>query len=362
LIMQRLLVYLFALILFIIVLFLYFGESLLSFRNSDNQFRIDPDVKVSMVVLHASSGEKVTLIRGTDNEWTLNNTFKANRVAVEQLIATVGRLSVKRPVSVSDRQKVNENLQNEGTTVEIYKQSYLLRLPFLKVEFARNKLIRKFIIGDEADDGQANFMRLYRSDNPYIVYRPGVSSSFHEIFSSSEHLWHDPLVLDLKAREIYKLNVSIPENKKESFSIIKDNSMIFRMFDNQGLVIDMSLLDSIRFHRYTHSFRGLYYYMLLTGEQEIQAREDKINPPFAELEVCDTAGECIVISCFYRPNRKQAGRLYVENLLTDPNLFYILINEQYLALAEFFSFSRILRHKSFFLIEGPDSYTNTGNE
>ena len=350
------------LMLIITIIALFFGNIRLAFLQNDDHFNIDHNVTVSKIILTSSVEEHVTLEKVGDNEWVLNNSHTANKLAVDQLIETLRRLTVKRPVSVSNRQAVNQHLQNEGTTVEVYKQRYCLNIPFLRGLFSGHSLIRKFIIGDVADNGQANYMRMYRTANPYIVYLTGISSAFHGVFSAKEDIWHDPLVINLKAHQIQKIDVNVPGSPEESFMIHGDGMAGFRMFDNQGVEIDRSLLDTVRLDRYIHSFNELAYYRLLTGESKVEAKEDRIQPSFIDIVVWRTTGESTRISCYYRPNRLQEGRLYVEGLLTDPNLFYMLINEEKLAIAEFYFFSRILRPRSYFLIDGTESSNHAEKE
>ncbi len=350
------------LILIIALIALFSGNMRIAFLQSDDHFNIDQNVSVSKIILTSSADEQVTLERIGDNEWVLNYIHAANKVAVNQLITTLRRLTVQRPVSIGNRQGVNEHLQRDGTTVEVYKRRFWLNIPFFGSLLPGHRLIRKFVIGDEVEGGQANYMRMYGSDNPYIVYLPGMSTAFHGLFSPEEAQWHDPLVIDLRAHQIQKIEVRVPESPKESFTISRDDMAGFSMFDDQGNEIDRSSLDTVRLDRYVHSFSELAYYSLLTGERKVTAKPERILPPFMEIEVWSTTGEYTHLICYYRPNRRQEGRLYAEGLVTDPNLFYMTINEEKFAAAEFYIFSRILRHRSYFLNDDSNSLMNAGKE
>ncbi len=330
--------------------------------KSDNQFGIDTDTKISKIVLYEGDSHQLLLELVDKNVWMLNEKFRANDFAIEQLISTLKRLTVKRPVSLEKQLIVNEHLERHGVTVEVYKLSHWIRLPFNIRLISRNKLLRTFILGEVTDEGQANYIRMSWSQSPYVVYLPGLATSFHEQFTTKEHLWHHPGVINLAAHQIQYIEVIVTDDPEESYILKRDADTNVMVFLNQGSPVNMSLIDTVRLERYLHSFKNLHFQQLLKGKDLDNSKEDMIKPSFLEMKICDIDDHCRTISCFYRPNRYDPGTLFVEDLLTDPNRFYIHIDGQDVAIAEFLIFSKVLRPLSFFKVSTQDDDLNTSNK
>ncbi len=335
------------------------SDRLMIQMNSDNQFGIESGTKISKIILYETDSQQLRLEMIDNNVWMLNETTRANDFAIEQLISTLRRLTVKRPVSVEKHLVVNESLEREGVTVEIYKPSYWIRLPFKMGLIARNKLLRTFIMGEVTDEGQANYIRMSWSPNPYVVYLPGLTTSFRDQLMTEEHLWHHPVVINLAAHQIQYIEVLVTGDPEESYILKRDADTNVMVFLSQGMPVNMSLIDTQKMERYLHSFKNLHFQQLLKGEAFDRSKADMMQPPFLEMRICDIEDHCRTVSCFFRPNRYDPKTLFVEDLQKDPNRFYMQIDGGDIAITEFLIFSKVLRPLSFFKVATQDDSLNT---
>lgn len=318
-----------------------------SLQERDRNFRLQEDAEVVRVEMQRKSGEKLLLEKDTDGNWQVNNAFRANESAVRELLGTLRHLNVRLPVSLAEQQQVNNALENDGVMVEIFARSYWIKLPGDIRLIPRTKRVKRLLAGEDTPDNESTLMRLYRSRMPFAVHVPGVQGGLSDLFTLSESIWRDPVVLNLQAGQIKRVEVNFPEMENESFVI--DNQGLQPLLLENGHAIELSMAGQTRLLRYLEAFTELHYEKLMTGPDDVLRQQQMVSPHFLEISINDHLGRVTTLRFFRRKADEAELRTLAATTTADPNRFYLQVNEGEFARAQYFVFNRIMRPLSYFL-------------
>lgn len=312
-----------------------------------SNFRLEAGADIVRIEMLDHNKLKLVLEKDQNQVWWVNAEHKANEPAVRELISTLRNLSVRLPVPLSEKDSVNDRLDKEGLRVDVFELSYCIDLsPKIRL-FKHFKRSKSFLTGANTPDGKSTYMRLLGSDVPFAVHVPGIEGGIGEIFSISELLWRDPVVVNLAPHQIKTIEVEFYDNSLESFVI--DNGQGYPVLIQAGKTINSLRVNYTRVRRYLESFTELHYERLLTGLEERTRTVEMKTPHFLAIRITDVSGNEIVLHFFRR--KLQAGTTQGLEAIghTDPNRFFIQVNGQEFALAQYFVFSRIMRPFSHFV-------------
>lgn len=328
-----------------------------SLSERDRNFRIpEEEMEVVRIEMQDQDGELLVLEKDASGLWKLNNQFRANESAVSELLGTLRHLTVRLPVALSDQEQVNAALEQQGVLVTIYARSHWIRLPGGINLIPLTRRVLRMLAGDDTPDGESTYMRLYRSDMPFAVHIPGIEGGLADLFSTDETSWRDPVVLDLKSEQIQSVEVNFPGRESESYRIDQQPDGI-HLFQN-GQKVDPALVDWPKVNRYMDSFSGMHYEKLLTGEDDSFRLQEMRSPHFLEISVTDLNGQITRMHFFYREASPEMLTELAPGTDTDPNRFFLQLNDGAFAMAQYFVFARIIRPFSFFLLKS-DSDENS---
>lgn len=321
-----------------------------SLSQHDQNFRIPADdLEVGRIEMQRQNGQSLLLEQDDSGIWQVNDRFRANESAVKELLGTLRNLTVRLPVALSDQQKVNAALEREGVLVTIYARTHWIRLPGGISLIPRTKRVKRFLAGEDTPDGESTFMRLLKSDMPFAVHVPGIQGGMAGLFSTEETAWRDPVVLNLTAALIQSVEVIFPERETDSFTLDFSESSI-QLFQG-GQPVDSARIDWPRVSRFLDSFTGLHYEKLITGEDQDRLAQEMRSPHFLVIRVSDRQGKTTQMLFFHRMLQPEELKDLAPGIDTDPDRFFLQVNEGDFALAQYFVFSRIIRPFSFFLAQ-----------
>lgn len=313
-------------------------------------FRVDPQEEVTVLTISDQQGNMVVIEKTGEEQWVLNGAYHANMAAVRDILRTLRRMDVRRPVAVERKNDVIEQLASEGVIVEVFAASHWIRLPGNIRLWPRQKRIKTLFVGENTDDGKATYMQLMNADRPFEIFLPGVTGGIKEVFDPREHLWRDPVVLRLPPGQIKKVQLRCKDNRQESFALIHDLDGGFQIRNHQGETLEEHGIHYERLERYIKAFSQLYYERLIpdsgTNPPEDMYCDDKA---FLEIEVVDSEGNKTFMQ-FFRRYPPQNGTLTSERRDDDPNRFYLRVDQGDYALSQYFVFQPVMRSLSWFLI------------
>lgn len=350
--MQRTNVYLFLILaglLFIIAAVIFwYSHSASTLRAADIDFSLEPSLDILRIEIFSGHDNKeVVMEKDEQDRWILNNRYYANDLAIQQLIDISNRLQVRSPVSLENRSQVEEMLNNRGVAVKFYVQAYRIHLGDLKL-FPYRRAYQSFIVGEDTPDGMSTYMRKAGSQIPFRVHVPALESGIAFLFDPDEKEWRDPVIIDMPRNQISSITIRDFENPDDSYRLIRENAdgfVFYHLNDNEKMTgLDV---DSLRLERFLQSFSDIHYETLLDDQQEQGRKKLMFEQPFMEVAVKNRDGMEVSFTAFARTMPEGDDVLAGEGI-RDPHRFYIMINEEEFALAQYYVFSRILRPLSFF--------------
>ncbi len=318
-------------------------------------FRIDPKEQVTKLTLSDQQGNMVQIENTGEGLWVLNNIGPANMAAMRDILSTLQRMDVRRPVPLERKDEVMEQLSNEGVVVEVFATSHWISLPGDIRLWPRQKKIRTFFVGRNTGDGEATYMLLMNAGRPVEIYLPGVSGGIKEVFVPKEHLWRDPVVLRLPPGQIKNIRLLWPDNRQGSFEIKHDADEGYRIKNHLGEPLERSAICPERLERYVTTFSKLYHERLIPGSGTNPPRDMvSVDGPFLEIVVTDIDGNETLMQ-FFRRYPPGDGSLVSSRRDHDPNRFYLRKDRGDYALAQYFVFQPVMRPLSWFLTENDQS-------
>lgn len=340
---------------FLAVVLLLAGLAAFLSRNTpggmDRDFQLNRDFQVIRIDLQDK--EYGVSIQKVGSQWKVNEIYQANEPSVLDLIATLRHLFVRFPVPQLSQQQVAAELAQTGILVEVYVQSYWMPFPRRGGLFPRQRKVKGIIVGEDTPDGESTYMMMQDATTPYVVQVPGLAGGLREVFLPMEHLWRDPVLINLQPHQISRVSVSWLQNPRESFVLQHEDNWFDLYVPHDEVSIDPAGLHQERLRSFVQGFTELYYEMLLTG-QSLEEHHDLIIPGgFMQLEVVDQEGRPTSLT-FFRKKLTQTGALLpAAERNYDPNRFYIQLPGGHFAIGQYYVFNRIMRPLSFFVIN-PD--------
>ncbi len=309
--------------------------------------RLRVQEEVVAVRLTGVKGMQVSIEKDEEGRWFLNGEFRANELAVRDMLSALRNLEVRRPVPVAEMEAVTGQLDETGTGVEVFGKGHWIPLPGDRGLFPRQRKLRHFIVGEDSHDGGGSFLRLHGENDPLEAYVPGAGGGLKKVFTPQEHIWRDPVVIDLEPSEIIQVRAVFSAGE-EGFVLEQSDPGVYHLFDHAGAEIDISRLRSERLHRYLNAFSGLYYERLLPGTADDPPGDMWSENPAARIYVTDHTGLETGLY-FFRRQPPDDGSLLSEYRDYDPNRFYLQVNRGDFALAQYYVFHPIKRTLSYFL-------------
>ncbi len=298
--------------------------------------------EISAVLLRQGD-DRVVYLEIDEGAWILNHEYMAHMPAIRDLLSTLRRLEVRRPVSVSARDEKAEKLRESGVRVDVYSKGYIIKLPGERGVFPHQRRIRSFYVGGDDTDNTVTYMLDAAGNHPYEVHMPGVESSLAEVFEPDVNLWRDAVVLRLEPGDIARVEAEL----EGSSYTVESRGEEFIISDRQGDVPGHLQPDSSRIDKFTAGFSYLYYERLLPGSAQSPPGDILDDKVFLRLKVTDRDGNTTLLE-FYRRKKPDDGSLVSEFRDYDPNRFYLRVDGGDYALAQYFIFQPVIRDLQWF--------------
>ncbi|MCB0820737.1 MAG: DUF4340 domain-containing protein [Bacteroidetes bacterium] len=301
-------------------------------------FSVEDTAAVDKIFIADKEGNSSTLERVSSGKWTVNGKFAARQDAINTLLETVSRMTVRNPVPKALEPKVLRDLSGP-----IQK----------KVEiFSNGNLLKTMYVGNESMDKMGTFMLLEGSSVPFEVHLPGHRGYLQTRFIVPEDLWRDPAVFKYDYRDIRKVELRYRDKPEQSFQLGYDG-LNFNLSGVSGSPVPGGL-DTLRALRYLNEFRSLTWEFIVSP-QFPASRKDSIlsNTPFFTLSVTDKNNITRSVDAFHRVyNGPVSELLTVENQEFDVDRFYGLVDKKDFVLLQFYQFDRVLKTISW--LQGKD--------
>ncbi|MEI7670232.1 MAG: hypothetical protein WCJ33_09130, partial [Pseudomonadota bacterium] len=173
--------------------------------NSDEKnFAVADTAAIGKIFIAHMAGKKITIVR-TGKIWMLNEKFPARKDAVDLILSTIKRFSVRYPVTDAARNTIIKDMASMNRKIEIYNQA--------------GEKIQSFYIGGSPMDGKGNFMLIEGSQNPYVVEVPGFIGSVETRFIVDETEFRSNNIISIPFPSLAEISVNYTAYPELSFVI-----------------------------------------------------------------------------------------------------------------------------------------------
>lgn len=284
-----------------------------------------------------------------DGDWVLNRQHAANETAVRELIRILGDLSVWRPLSEAEKDRMMPILDQDGVRVRVYADTPLIRLPFGWRIGKQTAVVLDFLAGPDSECAKGTYMRATDSGQAYIVQRQGWPGGLRKVFDPRSQRWRDPVVLDLQPGQIDWIRVDWPGQPSDGFILKRDPQGAFTLLNLEKQPLTDNNLRMDRLMAYIHGISGLYVEDFLTDERLPALLDASAPQAFFILHTRTREGMENILS-FYRIHSHAAGEDHLQAAGPyDPNRLLLRVNDEQWALARFVVFNRLMRSHRHFL-------------
>jgi len=306
--------------------------------GQESNFRVDSDKEIAKVILSQPQKETIILEKQKDGGWAMGQDQRVNEISIIDLTETLNKLTTRQPVSREMQDEVNQNLNLEGITVSVFVKKPLINIFNTIKAIPIRRLAKRFLIGQDAPKQEGAYMRTAGASIPYLVHIPGSKTQLTSFFSTEKVYWLDPVVVDLKADEINKIEVKNFFPERETIVIESKNSSHL-LSVNQNIV-SSDEISTLSLQRFLDSFEELYYEQLLLGQDSINELEKIVRPMFFQINIEDKSGNATSLDFYQKITEENAN---------DPDRFFLVVNNQKLAIARYFVFNRIIKPSNYFI-------------
>lgn len=316
-------------------------------KPGERDFRIDREEVPVRVKMKKQGQEAVVLEKDAAGHWFVDAMQMADERAVEELLAALRFMEVRRPLPSEERQQAIQKLGKQGTRVQVYVRRHWLNFPGGLKLLPRQQLLRDYLIlpGDDAD--AVAIMQMSHAEMPYEMHLPGLSVDLHEVFVPEAVVWHTSRVVMLRPSEITEVRATVHHRQSESYSWRLNGEEEPLLFNHTGERIPREQINTDQLPAYFHQIRRLRYERILPGTAGQPPADLLTGEAFFTLSIKDLYGDRTKMD-FFKRLPPDDGTLIPEEPDFDPNRLYLQVNGGDYALAQYVIFHPMIRPLSWF--------------
>ncbi len=183
------------------------GNKSSNLEGYDFNFAVEDTAAIGKIFLADHEGKTITLNRLSKTEWRVNKKYKARPDAVNNLLATIGKVTMLYRFPRNAVKPVIQNLASSGIKIEIYDKA--------------GKKIKSYYVGGNNNDETATYFIMENANEPYPCHIPSFNGTLRVRYFTEELDWRDRYVFTLQPEEIAEVSLDYPLQKSRSFKLSK---------------------------------------------------------------------------------------------------------------------------------------------
>jgi hypothetical protein len=307
-------------------------------QRAITDFAIEDTSVVTKIFMANKKGEKVLLEKDAANNWLVNSKVPADAVKIKLLLATLHDIQIQKPIPPSMHNTAMGILASRGIKTEVYQG---------------DKLLKTIYVGSETPDQTGTFMLIEGDDQAYSIHIPGFVGYLTPRFFLTEIKWRNKLVFDIAPENIAEIQITYPQNEKESFTFLKEAFKSgSRILNHAGNLVKA---DTLQVKMLLYSFSQKYAEGYYDDSTFTKSERDSVMglPAFCTIRVKQTNGFEQKIALYNKLVGEKTKDRFDEQgneLVIDPEKYYAKITgiEQMASIQEY-AFRRVLVKASFLI-------------
>lgn len=220
--------------------FFYLKKPTNTLSVEERNFVVDDTASIDRIFFAKKTGASILLERQPDGSWKLNQKSEARIDAVDMLMETFKRLSVKSPVPINGMETVKRNLVVDGIKVEIYQ---------------KGEKVKTMYLGTPTKDFRGTYMMLENAQMAYIMHLPGWEGTITPRFFTDPMEWKSRVIFRAAPRQLKEVSVQYPSHPADNFVMKKSNQGSYTL---SGSSSEFFQPDTALMNLYSSYFHGIH--------------------------------------------------------------------------------------------------------
>ena len=324
---------------------------MLIYNNSGNTltqdeagFAVEDTASITKIFIADKNNNQLTLSRSGPGPWMIDGKYLAHDVKISTLLKTIKEIKVRAPVPVSARNGVMSRMAVLGKKVEVYQVVPAIDIFGWITLFPSEKRTRTYYVGDVTQDNQGTYMLMEGSDDPYVIYLPGLRGFVTARYSPFAHEWRDHTVFKTRFKDIRSVQVEFPWEPFKSFRVdsYDDNRVTLTPLADDMPVTEY---DTARMLSFLTAFMDIRFESVLNGQLEDDFIDSVMaSKPSSIITLTEKDGKETLVRTFFKGG---FSHLYAGDGTTlepyDLDRAYARLNDgDDFVLIQYFVFDRLL--------------------
>lgn len=345
---NRIVLLVIVLVLGVLAAVLIVGRSDTTMDSKTGDFAVPDTASITRIFMADKSDRTILLERKPEGNWLLNGKYSAHHENMGILLNTIANIAVRQPVARAANDNILKLLAARSVKVEIYKNSYRIRLGSLRL-FPYEQKARTYYIGDATMDNNGSYALIEGASKPVVVHLPGLRGYVSSRFTTLENDWRMHTVFAHKLPEIASVEVDFPLQPSESYRIVNNNNTSLSLFQLES-GNPVNNYDTLKLMNYINAYRNIRFETLLNDMEPEKRDSITSQVPVYIITLNTTDGREVKVKTFARKLPVPELDVFDDStIIFDRDRMYALINDDKdFVLIQYFVFDKILRPLSWF--------------
>jgi hypothetical protein len=329
-----------AVLLAAIACWLVFNNKKGTIKETLRDFSVEDTAAVTKIFLADKNGKSVTLERNASGIWMVNGKFIARPDALQSLLYTIKKVTVKAPVGKNAQDNIIKRISGSAVRCEIYQG---------------DKLIKAYYVGTETQDQTGTYMILIDletmkpSAKPFITCIEGFEGYLTSRYFTDEKEWRDLTIFKYQPDHISSVKMEVPFNPEFGYELVIKSNNNYELKS----VLTQKLLpapDTLAVKQYLSYFQKLSFETFEDQLSQKQIDSVKNSKPINIITVIDKEGKVNTVKFFARsPAKKGEKDINGKEILYDQERMNAVINDgKDLVVVQYYVFGKVMPPANYF--------------
>lgn len=310
-----------------LVLYYNLNSTTSTLSSEDNEFAVEDTASITKIFLADKENKTTLLERSNNGGWKVNRKYKARPDAINNLLETMKRVSIKAPVPKSAFENIVKQLAIKSVKVEIYMGS--------------DKPEKVYYVGGPNQQHTGTYMLMEKSISPYLMHIEGFHGFLTPRYFTNANEWRNNIICNYKFGDIAEVNVQTPREPSMGFIIRDKGNNAFSLYheDTNEEVTDFNL-DDVRY--FIASFTKVPYESFEETKTDSFIDSVKASSPVRIITIIPKHGSTKQLKLFLKPAPIGGEDLEGNSIQYDMERLYCSIDDKKFVVVQYFIFDKFL--------------------
>lgn len=314
------------LVLAAVAYYFYTQNANTTLETDERDFAVEDTASITRIFMADKNGREVLLDRNPEGGWILDETHAVRKDAIDMLLETMNRITVKAPVSKSMFNNVLKNMVNLGIKVEIYQGG--------------DNPSKTYYVGTSNQNHTGTYMLLDGASKPFLMHIEGFYGFLGPRYIIRANDWRKNGLFNYPYGDIQQIEVSYRDEPQRGFRIevgsTPEDLALYNSNDQP-----MPGFDSTEVRSFLALFQDINYEGFEETKTEAFIDSIKAATPYKVISVTDQAGETVRAELFRKPSPPGSMDFDGNTIENDLDRLYIWINRDLFVVGQYYVLDKI---------------------